>query len=75
MTTKNETKPRKLSDKRLAKAIAANATAGGKKDTQMQIRVSFDDKALFERAAEKNDMTLSAWILHVARIAAKLETT
>ena len=53
----------------------ANQYASGKgqgyKDTRVQILLSAQDKSLLKEAANKKGMSLSSWLLEVAREAAQ----
>ena len=55
----------------------ANQYASGKgqgyKDTRVQLLLSVQDKSLLKEAANKKGMSLSSWLLEVAKEAAQAE--
>jgi uncharacterized protein (DUF1778 family) len=59
----------KTKEERLRRALASSKAPAGRKDTHIQIRVSATDKNAFEDAAAREGLSLSAWLLYVARIA------
>jgi hypothetical protein len=59
----------KTKEEKLRKALASSKAPAGRKDTHIQIRIAAKDKNAFEDAAAREGLSLSAWLLYVARIA------